>query len=179
MIKSLVCAAVLLASAFAQEVSPAMNIVTKSDDPNLNNQFVSIRGGRLGLYEPARSSGNGATVFNTVVYPPTNTLTLFAGGDITHQIALAGKASMLEMREIVNPKGPLASDFRRGESFEWSIFTLDGTSSVGVKDNSVIPSRQWIAVRSREGLYLALWDGFTKLTDSYQNVTLQAVSALT
>jgi len=179
MIKSLFSIAVLLASAFAQEVSPAMNIVTKSDDPSLNNQFISIAGGRLGLYEPARSSGNGATVFNTVTYGPTNTLTLFVAGDITHQIALAGRSSLLELREIVNSKGPHASDFRRGEAFEWSVFTLDGTSSVGVKDNSVIPSRQWVAVRSREGLYLALWDGFTKLTDSYQNVTLQAVSALT
>jgi len=179
MFKSLFCAAALVASVLAQELSPAMNIVTKSDDPNLNNQFVSITRGRLGLYEPARSSGTGATVFNTVAYNPTNTLTMLVAGSWSRQIVLAGKPSLLELREINDPKGPRAASFRRGEAFEWSVFTLDGTSSVFVKDNSQIPSRQWVALKDGDGLYLALWDGFTKLNESYQNVTLQAVSALT
>jgi len=177
MIKSLFCAAALVVSALAQEFSPAMNIVTKSNDDNLNNQFVSVSRGRLGLYEPARSTGTGATVFNTVAYNPTNTLTLLVAGSWGRQIVLAGKPSLLELREIVDAKGPRASSFGRGEAFEWSVFTLDSTSSVGVKDNSVIPTRQWVAIKDQEGLYLALWDGFTKIGD-YQNVTLQAVSAL-
>jgi len=182
MFKSFLCAAAVVASVFAQDsqFSPAMNIVTKSDDQSLNNQFVSISRGRVGLFEPARSTGNGATVFNTVSYNPTNTLTLLVNQDWTRQIVLGGKASLLELREVVNKKGPSAADFKRGEAFEWSVFTLDSTSAFGVKDNSVIPSRQWVAINSGDGLYLALWDGFTPLTgQQYKNVTLQAVSALT
>jgi hypothetical protein len=118
-------------------------------------------------------------VFNTVVYNRTNTLTLLVEGSWYRQVVLAGKASLLELREIQNSKGPTAADFRRGEAFEWSVFTLDGTSAFGVKDNSIIPSRQWLAVTSPEGLYLALWDGFTPITAEHKNVTLQAVSALT
>jgi len=181
MLKSFLYAATLVAAAFAQDLSPAMNIITKSDDPSLNNQFVSIVKGRLGLFEPARSTGNGATVFNTVTYQPTSTLTLLAGGTWAHQVVLAGKPSLLELRDFQSQgtKGPTAADFRRGEAFEWSVFTLDGTSTFGIKDNSVIPSRQWVAVTSPEGLYLALWDGFTPITGEHKNVTLQAVSALT
>jgi hypothetical protein len=143
---------------------PWLTCLGRSDDPNLNNQFVSIsRSGRLGLYEPARSTGTGATVFNTVSYNPTSTLTLLVNGLWSRQVVLAGRPSLLELREINDPKGPHASNFARGEAFEWSVFTLDGTSSVGVKDNSVIPSRQWLTLRDGDGLYLALWDG--KLND--------------
>jgi len=180
MLKSLICAAALVASVFAQDngFSPAMNFVTRSDDDRLNNQFISVNKGRLGLYEPTRSTGNGATVFHSVSYNPTNTLTLLVAANWTRQVVLGGKSSLLELREIVNAKGPSAADFKRGEVFEWSVFTLDGTSSINVKDNSVIPSRSWVAVKDGEGAYLALWDGFTPLTEKYDKVTIQAVSAL-
>jgi len=181
MFKTIFTAAALVASVLAQDpqFSPAMNIITRSDDPSLNNQFISISKGKVGLFEPARSTGNGATVFNTVSYNPTSTLSLLVNANWTHQVVLAGKPSLLELREIVDPKGPRPQLFGRGEAFEWSIFTLDSTSSFGVKDNSNIPSRQWVLVPNSDGLVIALWDGFTALGQKYQNVTLGAVAALT
>jgi hypothetical protein len=131
----------------------------RSTDPALDNQFVSIAKGRLGLFEPARSTGVGAAVFNSVSYQPTNTLTLLIGGTWFRQVVLAGSKSLLELREFSNTRGPTASDFKKGEAFEWSVFSLDSSTTLTVKDNSAIPSRQWLAIQSPEGLYLALWDG--------------------
>ncbi|KAF2423192.1 hypothetical protein EJ08DRAFT_456517 [Tothia fuscella] len=173
----LVIAAVASALAVpAPQAPPKLySLQTKSQVAALNNQFLSSKGGKVGLFPGAKESANSAAKVLATPYEPAQTLALSIG-DPSKQIALAGSNGLLELVEVTNPTG---NSIPKGQSMEWSTFTIDSRGNLNVKDGADIPTRKWVAYQNGDGSTgIGLYDGVTEpQTKKFQDVTIVAVAA--
>jgi len=160
-------------SVFAAPQAPkgaSYTLQTKSEVNALNNQGLSSKNGKVGIFR-----GASAAKILTSQYDAAKTLSLHIG-DESHQIALSGSNGLLELVDVVNPTG---ESIPQGQSMEWSTFVIDPQGNVNVKDGADIPTRRWVAFANTDGSYgIALYDGVTvPQTKQLQNVTLIAAAA--
>jgi len=168
-------------SAFASPIVNAVqepktyNLQTKSETGTVSNQFLSSKGGKVGLFPGAKESANTAAKVLATPYEAAQTLALSIG-DPSHQIALAGSNGLLELVEVVNPTG---DSIPQGQSMEWSTFVIDSSGNLNVKDGADIPTRRWVAFENSDGSSgVGLYDGVTlPQTKTFANISIVAVAA--
>jgi len=151
------------------------NLQTKSETSALSNQFLSSKGGKVGLFPGAKESANTAAKVLATPYEAAQTLALSIG-DPSNQIALAGSNGLLELVEVVNPTG---DSIQQGQSMEWSTFVIDSSGNLNVKDGADIPTRRWVAYQNADGSSgVGLYDGVTlPQTKTFVNISIVAVAA--
>jgi hypothetical protein len=146
-----------------------------SEAAGLSNQYLSSKGGKVGLFTGAKESASTAAKVLATPYDPSQTLALSIG-DPSKQIALAGSNGLLELVEVVNPTG---NSIPKGQSMEWSTFTIDANGNVNVKDGQNIPTRKWVAFQNADGSTgIGLYDGVTlPQTKQFQTISIVAIAA--
>jgi len=146
---------------------------TKSNVNTLNNLYLSAKNGKVAAYSGSRESANNAGKFFTTDYSAASTLSFHAGDD-SHQLGLSGKNGLLNLVDLINPRG---DKLDASTPTMWSVFQLDGNSLI-VKDGSKIPSRTWVTYLDTDGVYyVGLWDGVTPQPRTVANITITATKA--
>jgi hypothetical protein len=116
---------------------------------------LSSKNGKIGAFAGSREKASSAAKFYSTNFESSGTQSLHFADD-TSQISLRGKGLL----ELVDLKNPSAKTVDFSVPTEWSVFTIGSDNILGVKDNSNIPSRKWVAYLDTDGsYYVGLWDG--------------------